>query len=299
MMQARGGQTGMAWVVLILFGAPFVGVGVWATLAGTKVVPIDPGNLHAPHWVLAAFGLVFALAGLMVWGMGWRFFRANLRRKRALANRANDPALADYPWDPRGFTPPRWAHAAKAVGGVILLAIFLSIFNWWAFGADGPWPVKIIVGLFDMILVWAAWQAVMAIGRTLKFGPSRIEFGKFPLRPGETAVLRWLVPKGIGRVAHGTFIFRCVEEWYETSHAGKGENKTLVQEQVWAMTCRLGQQVDLRSGKTEELRFDLPPDAASTSLSNGKTVFWELVIELDLAGLDFKETYLVPVYRAG
>lgn len=289
----------MAWVVLLVFGAPFVGVGVWATLAGTKVISIDPGNLHAPHWVLAAFGLVFALAGLMVWSMGWRQFQANLRRRRALANKANDPALADYLWDPRGFTAPRWSRAAKAVGGVILLAIFLSIFNWWAFGADGPWPVKIIVGLFDMILAWAAWQAVMAIGRALKFGPSRIEFGKFPLRPGETAALRWLVPRGIGRVAHGTFTLRCVEEWYETTGSGKNRSRTLVQEQVWGKTGHVADARTLSPGKTEELQFELPADVPSTSLSSGKTVFWELAVELDLAGLDFKETYLVPVYRVG
>ena len=54
----------------------------------------------------------------------------------------------------------------------------------------------------------------------------------------------------------------------------------------------------LLPGKTEELQFYLPPDAPSTSLSEGKTVFWELAVELDRAGLDFNEIYLVPVYRA-
>jgi len=35
---------------------------------------------------------------------------------------------------------------------------------------------------------------------------------------------------------------------------------------------------------------------ASTRLSADKPVFWEFTVELDLAGFDFKETYLVPVY---
>ena len=116
------------------------------------------------------------------------------------------------------------------------------------------------------------------------FGASRIEFSKFPLRPGETAVLRWLVPKGASRIARGTFTLRCVEEWYETTSTGKNRSRTLVQEQVWAATGSITDGRVLRAGKTDELQFEIPADAPSTSLSSGKTVFWELAIELDLAG---------------
>jgi hypothetical protein len=45
-----------------------------------------------------------------------------------------------------------------------------------------------------------------------------------------------------------------------------------------------------------ELRFEPPADGMSTQLSADKPVFWEFEVELDLPGLDFKETYLVPVY---
>ena len=294
-LRARGMQTGFSSVGMFLFGAPFLGVGVWATLAGTKLIPIDESKLHAPHWVLAAFGVVFGLGELMLWVMGLRQFRAN-RRRNALQWR--DPALADYPWDTRGFTPPRWSRAAKAIGGVIFLTLFLSMFNWWAFMANGPWMVKIIVGLFDLILLFAAWQTGMLIGRTLKFGPSRIEFARFPFRPGETVSLHWLVPQGMTRAAKGTFTLRCVEEWYEVRGSGKNRSKRLVQEAVWSATGHLDQPQELIAGRMDELRFDVPPDAPGTSLSNGDTkpVFWELVVDLDLAGLDFKETYLVPVY---
>lgn len=298
-LQPRAVQTGLSSAGMFLFGLPFLGVGIWATLAGTKTIPIDPAKLHAPHWVLAVFGGVFALAGVMLWSLGGRQWRANRRKRDSLANKSRDPALADYAWNPRGFTPPRWSRAAKTLGGVIFFAIFLSIFNWWAFFTPSPWLLKAIVGLFNLILIFVAWQAGMVLGRTLKFGPSQMEFAKFPFRPGETAVLRWRVPNGISRITKGTFTLRCVEEWYEVSGSGKNRSRTLVQEQVWRATGHVGELRGLLPGKTEELQFDIPADTPSTSLSGDKTVFWELAVDLDLAGLDFKETYMVPVYRAG
>ena len=285
---------------MALFGLPFVGVGVWAVLAGTKLIPIDPSKLHAPHLMLAMFGVVFTAAGIMLWRMGWRQREANRRRALALLD-GSDPALADYPWNPHGFTPPRWSRVAKTIGAVVFLALFLSMFNWWAFFGKGPLPVKIFVGIFDLILLALIWHAMIVVGRAIKFSGSSVEFSKFPFRPGEMLVLRWLVPQGMMRATQGSFTLRCVEEWYESTGSGKNSNRHLVQEQVWAGTWHLDQPQELQPGETEKLDFALPSDAASTSLSTGKTktVFWELAVDLDLTGLDFKEKYLVPVYRAG
>lgn len=295
-LQARGSQTGLSIVFMFLFGLPFLGVGVWAALAGLKLIPLDESKLHAPHWVLAVFGGVFALAGVMLWSMGWRQFKAS-RRHKELALR--DPVLADYPWDVRGFTPPRWSRVASGISRAAFLALFLSIFNWWAFFTKAPLMLKIFVGLFDLILLFVVWQVGVLIGRTLKFGPSRIEFARFPYRPGETVTLHWRVPQGMARVTGGTITLRCVEEWYEVRRSGRKRRRYLVQEAVWSATAHLDRPRDILPGKSEELRFDPPADAPGTALSRPgtKPVFWELVMDLDLAGLDFKETFLVPVYR--
>lgn len=297
-LQPRGVQTGMSSIVALLFGLPFVLVGVWASLAGLKLISIDESNLHAPHWVLGVFGTVFALAGVFVWSMGWRQLKAN-RRRRELE--ARNPALADYPWDEHGFTPPRWSRAVKGIGGVTFFALFLSIFNWWAFAAKGPWMVKIIVALFDLVLALLIWQVALLVGRTIKFGPTRIEFARFPFSPGGPMSVQWVVPRGINRVTRGTVTLQCVEEWYEVSGSRKNRSRHLVQESIWSATGHLDQPQELRIEMPEELRFDLPAEAPGTVLSgrDTKPVFWELVMDLDLAGLDFKETYLIPVYRAG
>jgi len=283
---------------MFLFGLPFFGVGTWAALAGTKTIPIDPTKLHAPYWVLTAFGTVFAAAGLLIWCMAWQQYQAKLRQRNLLAKGYADPALLDYAWEVRGYTPPRWSRVAKALAGVAGLATFLSLFNWWAFCAPGtPWLLKGIVMLFDAFLAFAVWKTALLVGRTLKFSASRIEFTQFPFRPGETAVLQWQVPRGLHRLTKGTITLRNVMEWYEVSGSGNKRRRHLVQEQLWSGTQHYDSARELHPNQFEEIRFEIPAAAASTSLSGDKTLYWELVMDLDLVGLDFKETYLVPVYR--
>lgn len=299
-LQPRGTQTGLSAAGLFCFGLPFAGMGTWAMLAGTKTIPIDPSNLHAPYWVLAVVGVVFAAGGGLLWGMGWRQAQEERRKRRLLASGQHEPALLDYAWDTRGFSPPRWSRAVKALASVAGLATFLSIFNWWAFcEPSSPWILKGIVGLFDLLLVYALWQTGLLVGRTIKFAPSRLEFTQFPLRPGETVVLRWQVPRGLHSITKGSITLRSVAEWYESSGSGKNRNRRLVQEQIWSGTQYFDAPAELHPNQCEELRFDVPTDAVSTSFSgDGRTFFWELVVDLDVAGLDFKETYLIPIYRA-
>ncbi len=292
----RAAQSGLSTGGLILFGLPFVAAGGAIVLIGLKVLPVDPASVHAPYWVLTAAGAVFGLGGLILWSMAWRQHRANCRREEMLGRHRGEPALADYAWNPRGFEPARWGRIIKSLGLAGFLTLFLSMFNWWAFFAGGPWPVKAIVSLFDLFLILAWIQAALLLGRTLKFSSSRIEFPSFPYRITEPVVIRWLTPSGIHSPAKGGFTLRCVEESYEAHGVGRNRKRTLIHEQVWAGTWLLDRPRELLPGKSVELRFELPAHTRPTCLSAGQAVFWELEVKLEMPGLDFKEVYLVPVY---
>ena len=295
-LQPRAVQTGMSSIGMFLFGLPFVSVGTWATLAGTKLIPMDESKLHAPHWMLAVFGAVFLLGGVMLWQMGWKQLKAENRRQRVMANRTADPALADYAWDIRGYTPPRWSPAVRAIVMAILFSALLAVFNWHAFFRGGGWLFRIVVMLFDALLAYVIWTAIVTTGRALKFGGARVEFARFPFRRSQPVVLRWRVPSGMTRANAGTFTLRCVKEWHERSSSDQDSSPHLVQEQVWCAVHRIAQPQELMPGKFEEVSFELPADVPATQLSSATPAFWELAVELDLAGLDFKESYLVPVY---
>jgi hypothetical protein len=135
-IQKRGSKLGLPTWGGFLFGSAFVAVGTFIVLIGTKILPIDPSTVHAPYWVLTAAGISFALGGLMVWGMSGRQLLANRRRTQAIRQYPNEPALADYPWHPDGFTVSEWTGAAKAV------ALALRLENRCGYQADHAEPLK-------------------------------------------------------------------------------------------------------------------------------------------------------------
>ena len=294
--EQRGAQTGLPTWGAFAFGSIFVAVGTAIMLVGGRVIPVEEKKVHAPWWVLTVVGVVFALAGLAVWGRAVRQRRSAHRRRDAARQNPGEPALADYPWDMTGFTPPRWSGAATALAGAGGMTLFLSIFNYWAFFMNGPVMVKAIVILFDLILVAVWWQTGLRMGRALKFGGSRIEFARFPYRVGEPVVVRWWRADGIVQARKGSFTLRGVEEWFEQRGSGKNRSAHLVQEEFWRATGQMDEPRVFTRGEVLELRFEPPADVPATQLSAGKPVFWEFEVKLDLPGLDFGETYLVPVY---
>jgi hypothetical protein len=296
LLQRRGSKLGLPTWNGLAFGGVFVAAGTAIILTGTKVLKVNPSSVRVPYWVLTAAGVSFALGGFMVWGMSWIQFAANRRRAEAARRCPDEPALADYPWHPDGFAVSEWPGLAKAVVFAMAVTVFVSMFNWWAFGDNGPWMVKGITGLFDIIALGMWVKAAQQLLRALKFGHSRIEFTSFPCRLSEPVVIRWQPFGGINRMNKGTFTLRSVEEWMESRGRGKNRSVNLVHEEIWSANWILEQPRNLQLREEVELRYELPADAQPTQLSADKPVFWELEVKLDLPGLDFNETYLVPVY---
>ena len=287
---------GIPSVFGFLFGGLFVAVGTYISLMGTKVVSVDPASVRAPYWVLTVAGVSFALGGMAVWGTAGKQFAADRRRIQAARRHPNEPALADYPWHPDGFEVSEWPGVAKLTTFSISLTVFLSMFNWWAFVAHGPWMVKGIVTLFDFCALAMWLEAGRQLGRALKFGHSRIAFACFPYGLSEPVVMRWQPSDGVTQIRNGTFTLRCVQEWMEVNGSGKQRTTSVVHEELWGGKWVVEQPRTLELKDAVELRFELPGHAQSTQLSADTPIFWELEVKLDLPGLDFEETYLVPIY---
>jgi hypothetical protein len=295
-VQRRGSKMGIPTGVGFLFGSLFVAVGIYISLMGTKVVSVNPAAMHAPYWVLTVAGVSFALGGMMVWGMAGRQFAADRRRIHATLRHPNEPALTDYPWHPDGFEVSEWPAVAKLTAFAIGLTVFLSMFNWWAFVAHGPWMVKGIVILFDCVALAMWLEAARQLGRAFKFGHSRIVFTGFPYRLTAPVILHWQPAAGVAQIRKGDFTLRCVKEWMESTGTGKNRQTSIVHEELWSGKWVVDQPRKLELKDSVELRYELPADAQPTQLSADTPIFWELEVKLDLPGLDFQETYLVPIY---
>ncbi len=297
MLQRRGTNAGFSPGGTFLFGCPFLVTGAFL-LASVKALPITPPSMHVPYWMITVVGASFALAGVSVWGMAWQQYAAHRRRQDVARQQRNDPALADYPWLPDGFATSEWAASAKALALAAAVTMFLSVFNWWAFRAHGDMQVKALVALLDLVGVVMWWQAAKKLARAIKFGRSRIVFTRFPYRLDEPVVIRWRPGGAIGKIQNGSFTLRCVEERMERSQLRGHHTRYLVQEELWSGTWVVEGPRAIQVTDRVELCYELPADAQPTQLTAEKPLFWELEVKLEIPGVDFKASYLVPIYAS-
>jgi hypothetical protein len=265
-------------------------------LVGQRIIPVDPSSVHAPWWVLTVAGLCFAGGGLAVWAMASTQWRADRHHREAMRRYAGSAAMADHAWDPRGEKSREWERARSAVLGATFMTVFLSVFHWWAWVANGPTLVKVVVTIFDLVLVLVWWRVVLAVGRAFKFGSSRVSFDHFPYRVSEPVAIRWLPPRGMGQVTKGEFTLRCVEEFYEERGSGDNRSKSLVHEVICSETQSFDHSETFAPGRPVDVRFTLTDSARPTALLAERPVFWEFEVKLGMPGFDFEERYLIPIY---
>ena len=70
---------------------------------------------------------------------------------------------------------------------------------------------------------------------------------------------------------------------------------SLVHEEIRSAQGLLDRHRNLPVKEAFELAYDLPPGLPPTQLSADRPVFWELEANLEVPGLDFRQTYLVPI----
>ncbi len=93
--------------VVLIMSLSFFGMGLFVMLISFDIIPTPPENFNAPRIVVAAAGLVFALAGIMIF-IGGSFSQEEM----------NTPLLA-WVW---------------FVLKLVVMAAFSSVFLWVGFG---------------------------------------------------------------------------------------------------------------------------------------------------------------------
>ncbi|MCF7822429.1 MAG: hypothetical protein K9M17_08340 [Mariprofundaceae bacterium] len=125
-----------------LMTAMFVSTGLMIVLMALDVIHVDPSDIHAPRWVLAASGMMFVFAGLVI------------------------PASQSY----SGGEPTLWVRLI----GWLIMVCFALVFNWVAFGPgerefttsvndivvgnSGERSGRIVFGFFAVLIdLWLVW----------------------------------------------------------------------------------------------------------------------------------------------
>ena len=285
---------------LILFGMPFVAVGAFVGALSLGLLPLDDARVNGPRWMLTAFGGVFAFAGLAVAGVGVSsLFRERAARKRK-EEHPTEPWFWDHAWDTRRAESGGIGGALQGFVLFAFLAAFLSMFNWWAFfSKDGPLPVKLIVMLFDLIALLVLFGAFYALFQDLKYGTSRLHFGRFPFRPGSSLEGGLEASRRMLRAPSIALTLRFIEEVMETHGTGKNRSTTAV------LYCLHEIKQDLNAGQFDagssaaeipiSIRLPAGEEYANRLLDSPRR-YWELEVKAETPGIDYVARFLIPVY---
>jgi len=291
-------STGFSASVGLFLTLVTLAVGGFALLVGLRLVPVEPTTVRAPYWTLQLFGAIFILAGLITGYKTLRQWRQEQRRLRLVAEHPGSVAFADHAWDPRGVRTSPWPAALKAVGANLFFLLFLLPFNWWAwFSGESHLFVRGVVGLFDLLLLLALFEAARRVLVALKYGASGLDYGRFPAQTGARLELVWRPPAGLERAERLDFVLRCVKEWTEKRGNSGDRRIEIFHEQLFAATRSSSTAPELLPNQTIPLAYDLPAELPGSCLAKPQQrIFWELEVQAAAPGVDFQENYLVPVY---
>jgi hypothetical protein len=173
------------------------------------------------------------------------------------------------------------------------LALFSVPFSWIGFFSPArPLPFAVAAAVMNLAVVGCGWWAVYLMGQRAKYGVAMLRFRRFPFHPGGEVELHLARPMRLAGVAAPEARLRCVQERYETRQSGTSRSRVVVSHEMWSAT----RAAEFRRGEYV-WRFDLPAHVPGTALSERPPRYWELELAIEMPGLDYAGTFLVPVYE--
>lgn len=279
---------------------------VWLLIDLTRLGAFR-GEQDVLGFVFGAPSVFIPLLLLLVGSPGIVQHRLREKRKREFPD---EPWMWDRRWD-RGGARPLSAGggpirsalpAVVPTGVVVLLLVF--VFS----GEGGPPPFFVIPFALFAIGAWI-WYLVKS-APNLKFGGSFLRYRTFPFFLGERLAASL---EGIDRLkgfTRLTLTLRCVRE----KTVGSGKNSRIEREVLYeepvdvppgdvvfgtgdaAGLFQIFRRVDAAAALP--VTFELPDADLGSKLYDMPKRKWELTVVAEVPGVDFRETFLVPVYPA-
>lgn len=296
--QSRGTGNGTmgkgTFIFLCVFLTPFFLVGGSFLLMGLREVAA--GN-PSEGWPMAGFALVFltfssGFLALIIYGY---------RRGRVQAAMATEHQ--DSPW----LFREDWAAGVVRSGGragMIGLWVFAVIWN----GISSPilfvfqqeWEKgnkAILIGLlFPLVGIGILIAAIRATLRWKRFGKCELRLETLPGRIGGHFSARLNIPSVVYTVQKIDLRMACIRR----TTTGSGKNRSTHEKLLWEEKRVAPRQVISfdKDGMNLPVFFCLPrgqPD----SMAGNPAIIWRIEATADLPGVDFSETFEVPVFTTG
>ncbi|MEQ8790240.1 MAG: hypothetical protein RIC55_28345 [Pirellulaceae bacterium] len=263
---------------------------------------VEPPNVPPIVFTAIAVG-VFGLPGLYLLATGLRDVLTDRRNAELRALHPTEPWRYDYRWNETESTDLGLRGVGRSLLGCVLVAGILFPFHYLAFAERLPIFAFVFIGLFDLLVSLAFGVLAYRVLAEVVHGRSRLRFGAFPFRLGETARLELLPTGRLDDVQSLRCTLRCVEEQceaVESYNPGPGAKRTRTVILVGFERYAAQQVVEgdaTQGGGGIELAFDLPNDPElETRLADRNAIYWELDVEGERPGINYHKRFLVPVY---
>lgn len=294
----------------LLFGTPFLLMGLFVLGVGLGVVPVESSGGDAPMAVIAGIGGLFALVGAAFWvSAGKRFYR-QARWNAVRRSRPFEPWAWDHAWDPAGARHGATVGLFRGLVACVGATAFAAPFHWWAFhSGEGVVPVMAVAAFLDLLALLCLGGLVYALGRGLKYGGSFLRYRVFPFFLGERLDADL---EGLDRLSgfqRLTVSLRCVEDRVTRQGKSTQVDAVAVHEETRELSpdeLPLGRGGGAGVFKLVRLApraeglpvsFQLPSGDLETVLSASPARRWEVVVRAETPGIDYEAVFLVPVYR--
>lgn len=277
---------------------------LWWVAWGDLPEWVDKPNVSPMAFTLITFGS-FGMIGLYLLALGIIDSVKKISKENKKKLRPGEPWYWDYSWDSAESADISFRQTLKRFLGLTLAAGIVLPLNYVAFTKASSTMPKVVVGVFDALLLLSFATLCYRLLAYLIHGRSKVRYNRFPLALGEEVQLTLLAGSAIENLEQLSCTIRCIEEQYQqrqtpaahtAGSAGTSTTVELVGIERFSKTTELG-ALELAAGAAPTLVFELPQDPELRSrLTDQPALYWDLIVKGKRSGVDYHKRFLLPVY---
>lgn len=237
-----------------------------------------------------AFGTVLVLFALRMLQLA---LTESENRSRKRGSKA-EPWTWDHPWSKKWMAPDYTGGGSGTVLGRVAFLAFIGLFNvaW----LSGSWVFRAIIIVLDLFALLIVYDSLQQLYQWLRFRKPVVIWETLPAFLGGELRGRVAFARGVRAAGPPRLTLRCVrDEWVEGS--GKNPTRQLEPQAVYRQTI----EVPLPGPPDAPLdvvdfAFDVPSDLPGTDLSRSEAVYWQVLVDVPIAGPNLETVFLAPVY---
>ncbi|MFT6631269.1 MAG: hypothetical protein ACJAS4_001218 [Bacteriovoracaceae bacterium] len=276
---------------MLLFSGVFLGIGGYIILISLGIINFR-GRINAPLEILLLCGLVFFLGGLSVFSKGFAGLGRIRNKDKYQRSHKYSPWRWDYDWSVKGILSRSKNNLLNHFVGLSIFSCFLGITYWIGFILKDGFKLP-FYGMCVFSLIILFWFYTM-ISKRVRYGKPFLRFLKYPFFLGEELHISFENIPHREQVEEINVTIRFYEEIFQKN--SKNETRVVLNE-LYADSITLSGK-NITTTREVEAKFNLPNSVEfNNELSSSPAKFWEAQIQCDIKGWDYREYFLLPIYK--